>query len=519
MQPVPQRKPVPFHVFFLAAYPVIALYAHNAGEVATDVFLRSLALSLAGAAVLLVAARLALHSWWKAALLVSLFLLAFFAYGQVYDLKKSLPALIPLLRHRFFAPLWLAAAVAGAALILRARENPQRMQILNAATAALLVLPLLQIGEYALRASQEYRAGGEARLPAAPLAAPAGKPLPSVYFILLDTYMRSDALQRDMGYDNSAFVQRLESLGFYVPACSRSNYSYTQASMVSALNMDYLDSLQNELEQNKVDMGVYALIKWSKLRQQLESAGYRTVAFDSGYEWSRLYDADAYLGLNRDTFAMQNMSRFEALLVKSTLLRVYTDYAIRESQSGLAQANSPFHEHIELERFILARLPDLADDPAPKFVFAHVLIPHWPYVFLPDGTIRSDPAFDQDAPTPEQLRQGYTDSVAFVNARIGDAVESILARSPTPPVIVIYGDHGLKGDNRLQNFAAIYLPGGSQNLYPSITPVNYYRVALNQVFNAGYPLLPDLSYDDVDPTDKQDMRVFPETAPQCILAP
>ena len=58
-------------------------------------------------------------------------------------------------------------------------------------------------------------------------------------------------------------------------------------------------------------------------------------------------------------------------------------------------------------------------------------------------------------------------------------------------------------------------PTGALLLYPTITPVNYYRVAFNQVFDAGYKLLPDISYDDVDPTDAVDMRVFPETAPEC----
>jgi hypothetical protein len=62
------------------------------------------------------------------------------------------------------------------------------------------------------------------------------------------------------------------------------------------------------------------------------------------------------------------------------------------------------------------------------------------------------------------LHQGYVDSIGFVSARIADDVEKILADSETPPVIVIFSDHGLEGDNRLQNFAAIYLPGNSGDL-------------------------------------------------------
>jgi hypothetical protein len=231
--------------------------------------------------------------------------------------------------------------------------------------------------------------------------------------------------------------------------------------------------------------------------------------------WDSMKDADAYLGLNRDTFTLQSINPFEAMLVKSTILRIYTDNAIRQSQIGLAQANSPFREHIELERFILARLPDIASDPSPKFVYAHILIPHAPFVFLPDGTVRDDPNFDHSEPTKEQIRQGYTDSVAFLNNRLPTIIEQILARSKTPPVILLFGDHGLDGNNRLQNLTAIYLPGGRGHLYPSISPVNYFRIIFNEVFNTEYEPLPDSSYINIG-GDKTNMQISPETAPECL---
>ena len=63
------------------------------------------------------------------------------------------------------------------------------------------------------------------------------------------------------------------------------------------------------------------------------------------------------------------------------------------------------------------------------------------------------------------------------------------------------GDHGYGPgtDTRLDNFSAIYMPGeGSQQIYPSITPVNIFRIIFNTYFNEDYKLLPDKSfnYDD-----------------------
>jgi hypothetical protein len=36
--------------------------------------------------------------------------------------------------------------------------------------------------------------------------------------------------------------------------------------------------------------------------------------------------------------------------------------------------------------------------------------------------------------------------------------------------------------------------GGDQGLYASITPVNTFRLILDHYFEAGYPLLEDISY-------------------------
>jgi hypothetical protein len=54
--------------------------------------------------VLFLAARVALRGWHRAALLVTLLLVLFFSYGQVYELKKTFASLTVLLRHRYLFP-------------------------------------------------------------------------------------------------------------------------------------------------------------------------------------------------------------------------------------------------------------------------------------------------------------------------------------------------------------------------------------------------------------------------------
>jgi hypothetical protein len=72
---------------------------------------------------------------------------------------------------------------------------------------------------------------------------------------------------------------------------------------------------------------------------------------------------------------------------------------------------------------------------------------------------------------------------------------NIIKQSEVPPVIIIQGDHGsmLDNENRFLILYAIYLPYGTSEVYPSISPVNTYRVIFNQLFNTNFSLLGDKS--------------------------
>ncbi len=55
--------------------------------------------------------------------------------------------------------------------------------------------------------------------------------------------MRADNLKVVYDFDNSAFVDAFTQRGFYVANCSQSNYAYTELSLGSSLNANYLDTL------------------------------------------------------------------------------------------------------------------------------------------------------------------------------------------------------------------------------------------------------------------------------------
>lgn len=115
------------------------------------------------------------------------------------------------------------------------------------------------------------------------------------------------------------------------------------------------------------------------------------------------------------------------------------------------------HDALEIHRqhvlYTLDYLADAVGNDGPRFVFAHVLCPHPPFIFTPDeGAVEPRPEMrhivfaDDVGGTKEDNREtvagAYSDQVQFVNTKIKRAIEAILARSSTPPIIVVQSDHG-----------------------------------------------------------------------------
>ncbi|MFH0765353.1 MAG: hypothetical protein V2A61_02925, partial [Calditrichota bacterium] len=143
---------------------------------------------------------------------------------------------------------------------------------------------------------------------------------------------------------------------------------------------------------------------------------------------------------------------------------------------------------------------------SPKFVFAHILIPHPPYIFAADGHPTSPPQtlLGQSWWLPQDK---YVEQLKFLNHEITRIVTNILQRSERSPVIILQGDHGsgslyqpehLTDEFLLEKmtiFNAYHLPGGCDTLlYFAITPVNSLRLVLKGVLGLDIPLLEDKSY-------------------------
>lgn len=515
-------KKVPLYPFFFASFSVLSLYARNMIEVDAGVLLRPLLFSLTSGILVYGILRLVLRNWEKAAVVTAFLFLLFNSYGLVYQYFEQVPVLSGILgRHRYLLVIYTLLLAAGIYGLVFKLKSPQVLFApLLVMGLFLVVFPLVQIGIFAVRSEISSQASSALAQEAQTLAPDDLEHLPDVYFIVLDSYTRSDALQTYYSYDNSSFTGGLRDQGFYVANCSRSNYGYTQGSLISALNLDYLDALYARMaEMDPPTTDINVLLKESLVRQQLEQLGYQTVAFETGYEWSRLSDADIFLSVTEDSLQVQQaLKPFEAMYIKSTALLPVSDIFFRSQVNEFRNPNYPYCDHIECERFLLDQLPRLSKySDQPIFVFAHVLIPHVPFVFDASGEIVTDPGFysgEKAGPINDAYQaEGYINQVEFISSQMLAITKQILEQSSEPPVIVIMGDHGFLDENRYMILNAYYLPDQNYSeLYPGITPVNSFRIIFNQYFGGDYDLLPDLSLE----YEGNETMTVEETNPACL---
>src|SRR5262249_36637362 len=154
--------------------------------------------------------------------------------------------------------------------------------------------------------------------------------------------------------------------------------------------------------------------------------------------------------------------------------------------------------------YLLDHLPEIPRDSQPTFTYAHVICPHPPMVFGPNG---EEIEHDQERfmlsndktkgryRNPEDFARAYRDQSIFITRRIQETIDRILAESPEPPIIIVQSDHGSELNldleslqntdlhERMSILNAYYFPDGRyEGLYDSISPVNSFRVMLNSYF-------------------------------------
>lgn len=336
-------------------------------------------------------------------------------------------------------------------------------------------------------------------------APPEGKPLRDIYVVILDEYAHSSVLRERFGFDNRVFEDSLRKLGFTVPGLVRSNYVHTLLSLPSFLNFSHMSRVGAELGSHETDPTLpNYLMEHNRTAEFLKSRGYRFVFFPSQWWISTKHNrrADTVVEVWKGFDLAREASRTDmrrAFIGSSPLVR-------------FAKGDGNDADHVMRTLTGLGQLPALR---GPTFALAHILNPHYPYVF--DAGCR--PYRARPSRSWGRGRQAdYLAQVQCLNRLLLGTITQLLQRSSPAPIILLVGDHGTnslgysnaksaeavspaQARERFGAFGAFYLPGAARRIFAdTVTLVNAIPQVLNYYFDALIPLAPDSLYMSLEQT-------------------
>lgn len=491
----PRFRRIVLHPFFLAIFPAVFLWAQGRrygiffGDVAIPLVL-SLAVAATAFAVLVWALK------WRAAragVVVSLWIILFFSYGYLGETEAGAASLFAgsdLVK----VLVWLVAGLSGTYLSKKIRRMPAVTEVANYVAIGLVVANLSVVGLYQIQSESEARIERSVRPPERPKS---GTVRPDVYYIVLEEYAGERTLREAFGYDNSWFLDAMRDRGFYVARSSSANYPRTALSVASSLNMGYLQPRPGKI----VGEGALNhLMEEHAIGKYMKALGYRYLHAGSWWEQTATTPlADAII------------TRPPAPIVPTLL---YTKSLLRPMGHPFPFLRNRLDQHDREYDRTLGQFKEVAaakEAEGPKFVFAHIMSPHSPYVFDRNGGFVSRKDY-----RTRSLATLYLDQLIYANKLVLELVDELLSGQEGPrPVVIVQADEGpypgkpsqwgpdpsdqtLKQKFELLN--ALYFPDTTEGrsargtLYPTMTPVNDFRVLLRAYFDPGVALLPDRNY-------------------------
>ena len=410
-----------------------------------------------------------------AALVSSLLFLLTIAHGYVRNYTG--------VQGTYLAVVWLALIVIGIVAVGKLTRPKGRVHLTvigSVVSVSILIVSLVAAftGQYAVASPPK----------AEPVAINSMLvELPSVYYIVPDTYASNYVLREYFGYNNSSFTGWLEGKGFDVVDESYANYHHSILSISSVLNMRYwTDEDLGNPAARKLGQYIYD----NPVALTFKEAGYTNVHLGS---WWGFTAGSSHAGI---VVPYSNLSELDFLLLRLTLWYDLLDLVDRGGDNLLREA------HLSQVRNLVTK--SAADEPV--FVFCHMILPHSPYLFDATGNPVTDRMADADI-----LERMYLDQLTFTNSLLRQAIDEILARHEVTPIIVVAADEGNAGSEwyeywvskrglhtitedrphlvtmRQGAFFAVLNPYGDT---PS-SPVNIFRSLFNDLFGSQLEILPD----------------------------
>ena len=510
-----------FHPFLIAFFPIIAIYSVNIGFIQLEEFILPTLLIVGSAFLFFLCLKYILKNGKKAALIVSLSFIIFFSFGHVYNMLNQVSiGDTDLGSNIILLPIFTILFGIGSFFIIKTKATlGNATSIVNAISVVFISVIVIMVGietfgcdECLIQQTSARQVDffSDDKIDFSPyfeshsFSISESDSLPNVYFIILDGYPRNDILEKHLNFDNSKFTNMLEQRGFHVAKNSFANYSFSGLSISSTMNMNYINFLADEIGEDSrdynpiigKDFGLYAdnqVVKNFKLM---------------GYKVARIGTATIYLHeipladlspCHKTVHLMDN--RLLHAVGNTSMIGYFIERWAEEQQRQITLCD--FEE--------LPKISGYFEEPV--FVWSHIMLPHFPLIFGPNGESITPGQSLLTMNHPEYTGSGWDIKTQFVqqlqfsNKKSMEFIDKIL-ENEKQSIIIIQSDHGSAfGVNlqnptdddafqKLSNLSAIYFPDEKHRemLTDDRTNVNTFRLVFNSYFGSDYEMLEDRTY-------------------------
>ncbi len=468
------RSKIILYPFLFALYPTLFLYSHNIKQVPLYQIVLPMIFSLLLSLIIWFILSRFMVNQDKRGFLLLIFLVLFFLYSDIFGLFYyiilgfNLPVIKDYQFILFLFLIWLLLIN----MVGKSRRSFTTMtRILNIAVLFLVVFNLFNIVIFhskhlnkSIKLGKNHQISKNSNLHGDLI-----KSLPDIYYIIFDEMASLSTIKSIFDYNNDFFGQKMEKKGFFIATDSRTRFRETEKSLATSLNMNYFKGGDP-----------FDATRKNRVTTILKEYGYSIINIVH-WKHTAFTLCDRIFHFSPGKYSLILVDYYQMLMEK-TPLRFLRQYFIKKDIFQLA--------HRQKVLYSLEKLESISALKGPKFVFAHVVCPHDPFVFNRQGG-------------PVKAENFFNISDIYICKRIEDIVDAILSQSTIDPIIIIQSDHGPRGESRGKKdlqmgaewasiFNAIYLPRIlPANIPFSLSPANTFRLIFNLYFQQKYQYLPN----------------------------
>ena len=470
------RNEIIFHPILFSFLPILFLFQYNIHEVPIiDIFV-PLGICVIPALLIWIPVKF-LTDYKKSALITSSLILLFVVYTNFRNILLDQEDLIFQIfgKNSILGVIFLVIGIIIIVIILKNKITKNFNRPLNIMAITIVGFLIFNIASYYVANPVDYTVSDYSELDI-PIFKVDTKP--DIYLFILDEFAGKKTLQADFNHDLTHFENKLSERGFVNPLHSYSNYPNTVLSMPSFMNMIYLDFLRDELGEDSNDVHLpNHMRQYNTVMKTLKANDYNITTFYGG------------MGVVSDVRLVDEyLCKFSAVNPDLRDNFVYTYMPFTYFNEILLNE----HQFEKLECIFDAIINNKYQQDTPKFVYAHLRLPHWHYIYDENG----DRVFNKT----DGDKDAFLAQSKFTEKKMIELVDAIQSRSPDS-IIMIVSDHGFRGDIDWENptrmdhirgfniISSFYFPGHSDKIPADMTLVNVFRILFNSYFNTDYEVL------------------------------